>query len=274
MNGEKSAIYNLYAFPTFVHNRVTTPDWGFAEHRIVHHNLLYIYEGCGIFACNGRKRTVKAGDLVYFPQGSLQYLQTDPENLLKLYTVNFLAALPVEPNEVWRIEPAQFSFAFVKSLEDEAVQRRFEVLFERLCTLFLAGNGIQKVKQRGVLTEILELAEICQKNQKISYSNRDKVNRAVRYMAEHYREKLTLEILAKEVSLSPSYFSAVFREATGKSPIDYLIHLRIFKAKQLLSDGMRVTHVAEAVGFSDIYYFSNMFRRLEGMPPSQYRSGL
>lgn len=274
MKAEGTAIYDLYVKPVFVHNRTTTPEWGFDNRSLLYHNLVYIYEGTGRFACNGVKKEVGAGDLVYFPKGCWQYMRTDARRLLKLYTVNFQAVLPMEEGADWRMEPVSFPFAFVKSLEDEAVQKRFEVLFERLSYLFMAGEGLQKVKQRETLSEILGLADLCQRNQNISYSSRDKANRAVHFMAVHYAEKLTLEALAGTAGLSPSHFSAVFRAVTGKSPIDYLIHLRVFKAKQLLSDGMRVTDVAEAVGFSDIYYFSNVFRRLEGVSPSRFRSGL
>lgn len=274
MKAEGAAIYDLYVKPVFVHNRTTTPEWGFDNRSLKYHNLVYIYEGTGRFACSGVKKEVRAGDLVYFPKGAWQYMRTDRQRLLKLYTVNFQAVFPVEDGGDWRMEPAEFSFAFVKSMEDEAIQKRFEVLFERLSHLFLAGEGLQSVKQRETLAEILGLADLCQRSQNISYSSRDKANQAVHFMAVHYAEKLTLASLAGKAGLSPSHFSAVFRTVTGKSPIDYLIHLRIFKAKQLLSDGMRVTDVAEAVGFSDIYYFSSVFRRLEGVSPSRFRSGL
>lgn len=71
--------------------------------------------------------------------------------------------------------------------------------------------------------------------------------------------------------MSSSHFSAVFRDLIGKSPIDYLLNVRITKAKQLLCDGISVTKVSELTGFSDIYYFSNVFKKTEGESPAEFK---
>ena len=272
MIAEKKMIYELYLKPVFVHNRITTESWKINNSCMSVHNLVYIYEGSGIFGRENGKRQVKTGDLVYFPIGKPQYMTTDSKNPLKLYTVNFYASLPKVSGGKWYIEEAEFLFPFIKSLEDEAIRKRFEVLFERLCHLFPVEESVQMGRKRTALTEILALADLCREDRKIRYSNRDKVNRVVDYMLDKYNEKLTLSQLAEIAGMSPSYFSSVFREVTGKSPIDYLIHLRIFKSKQLLSDGVSVTKVAEEVGFADIFYFSNVFKKLEGVSPAKYRA--
>lgn len=275
MKKEASHIYDLFINVHFARHRLTTPEWKVVVGGETVHNLVYIYEGKGFFQRDEQKQAVCAGDLVYFPPGCNRYMVADSKNLLKLYTVNFQAAIPETPairGGSWQIRDAVFDFPFVTAVEDEAVRQRFVVLFQRLCHLCLTYEGMQKVRQREVMIELLELTQICLSNDRISYSCRNQVNRIVRYMAEHYHEKLTLASLSKQVGMSPSYFSAAFREVTGRPPIDYLIHLRVLKAKQLLGDGLRVAETAQAVGFSDIYYFSNMFRRLEGISPSQYRA--
>lgn len=268
---DTSFIYDLYVNPIYVHNRTATPQWGFHTNLVGYHNLLYIYEGKGEFACSGKKKQVKAGDLVYFPDGCLQHMETDKKDFLKLYTVNFQTFFPVFENGKWNQKKVLFPFPFVLSLEDEAVKNRFIQLYERLCRLFLTGVNMQKVMLRQTLIEILELACFCQNSGSISYTNRDKANKAVKYMSIHYMEKISLALLAKTAGLSPSHFSAVFKEVTGKPPIEYLISLRIFRAKQLLGDGLLVSDVAEAVGFSDIFYFSRVFKRLEGISPASFR---
>lgn len=263
-------IYDLHLKVIYVYKRETTPEWKFNDKNIKFHNLIYVYGGSGSFGCNGEVRTVKSGDLVFLPYGCDRWMKTDSNNLLRLYTVNFKAALPKEENGKWTIEAADFLFEFVRTIEDEAARKRFEVLFERLCLLYMTGQAVRKIKQRAALAEILELAELCRKNQSVSYNSRNIVNKSVEFMTEHYYEKQTLERLAKEAGLSASHYSAVFKKVTGKSPIEYLIHLRIFRAKQLLADGFSVTATAEAVGFSDIYYFSNMFKKIEGVSPTKY----
>ncbi|WP_421757430.1 helix-turn-helix transcriptional regulator [Clostridium beijerinckii] len=59
---------------------------------------------------------------------------------------------------------------------------------------------------------------------------------------------------------------------TGKSPISYLIDIRIRKSKDLLKDGHTVSDVSYLVGFNDIFYFSKCFKKYVGVSPSQYKS--
>jgi AraC-like DNA-binding protein len=79
-----------------------------------------------------------------------------------------------------------------------------------------------------------------------------------------------LKELAEFAHVSPSYLGSIFRRVTGRSPIDYLIEIRINRAKNLLRDGYSVTETSRFVGFNDIYYFSRMFKSHEGMSPSEY----
>lgn len=85
-------------------------------------------------------------------------------------------------------------------------------------------------------------------------------------------EALYLTDLAGYCDLSVSHFSLVFRQTTGRSPLDYLIHLRIQRACNLLDlSGLKVKEVAARVGFEDVFYFSRVFRRVMGLSPSAYR---
>lgn len=267
-------IDDLYVIPSYVHNRKATPQWQLSDRTLPSHNLVYLYGGKGIFTWDGEVQSVKAGDLVYFPEGCHRSMQTDPMEPLMFYTVNFQAVQPLYIEESWSIRPVSFPFPLIKSIDDTALHQRFMTLFERLHQNFLTGKNRQKAKLRETLLEILSLAAFAGDENRVSYSSRRKAQQAAQYMAAHYREKLTLSSLSAAVGLSPSHFSAIFRAATGYSPIDYLISLRIFQAKQLLRDGYSVTKVAEAVGFSDIYYFSNTFKRVEGIAPGHYRNAL
>lgn len=271
MKVKGDTILDLYIDIDYAFKRETTPGWGYNNKNLQFNNLVYVYGGRGHFGCNGEVKTVSAGDLVFMPRGCDRWMKTDSNSLLRLYTVNFKAALPNVNNDGgWEISTAELPFEFVRRIEDEAARKRFEVLFERLCLLYMAGKRVQKIKQRAALAEVLELAELCRINCDIGYSGRNTVNDSVKYMAENYKNKLTLSILAENAELSVSHYSAIFRAVTGRSPIDYLIQLRIFKAKQLLNDGFSVTRTAEESGFADIYYFSNMFKKSEGISPTEY----
>ncbi len=270
MKINSSDLCNLHFELDFVFNRKSTPGYGYDDKKINFHNLLYIYEGSGVFSNGLETVNVKKGDLVYFAKGLDHTMTTDPDNLLQLYTVNFYATLPVLENNIWYTVEPEFDFKFVTSLTDTAITHQFVMLFERLAMLFRAGINWKKAKQRELMLNILELADSCQKPNRIGITNQKAINRTVYYMSEHYNEKITLEDLAEIAGFSVPHYSALFRTITGRSPIDYLIHLRIFNAKQFIMDGMPIAEAAELVGFSDIYYFSRIFKKHDGAPPSTY----
>lgn len=270
VKSKKNCFRDLCIYTTFAHNRITDNNWIIDEVKSAYHNLIFVYEGKGEFFNGKEKIVVGEGDLVYFPIGEVKKMTTDKNNPLKMYTVNFAAAYPYIENDELKIKEAQFDFPFVKKIT-EVKRYMFVSLFERLCRQFLSGEDMQKFKLKETMIEILELTELYNENRTVDYSNRIKVNKAVKYILEHFEEKLTLDELASEAGMSSSHFSAVFRELIGESPIDYLLNVRITKAKQLLCDGVSVTKVSELAGFSDIYYFSSVFKKKEGESPAEFK---
>jgi len=100
------------------------------------------------------------------------------------------------------------------------------------------------------------------------------VTRAKQYIRENFRKGLSLEDVALHCFLSPSYFSHVFREATGSSFTSYLKRVRIEKAQHLLlTTDKGVGQVAREVGYSDPNYFSRVFRSVVGKSPNDFRTG-
>jgi transcriptional regulator GlxA family with amidase domain len=100
----------------------------------------------------------------------------------------------------------------------------------------------------------------------------DWIERSILFMKSNLAEKLTLSGIAKEVKLSASHFSLLFRKKTGYAPMEYFIHLRIQKACQLLdSTTYRVSEISEMTGYDDQYYFSRIFKKVMGVSPVNYR---
>ncbi|HHT48701.1 MAG TPA: helix-turn-helix domain-containing protein [Firmicutes bacterium] len=98
------------------------------------------------------------------------------------------------------------------------------------------------------------------------------VAKAVNYLLEHYAEDISLVTVARELNISPGYFSRLFKEEVGIPFKNYLIAIRMDKAKQLLGQsGLTVSQVAAAVGYTDPNYFSQAFRKYEGISPSEYK---
>ncbi|MGG1515419.1 helix-turn-helix transcriptional regulator [Paenibacillus oryzisoli] len=100
------------------------------------------------------------------------------------------------------------------------------------------------------------------------------VREAIAYMKTNFREELTREMMAGHASLSPAYFSSLFKKHTGYSPIQYLTRIRIDHAKQLLRESsLPIRQVAEESGIPDSFYFTRIFSRETGLTPSHYRQG-
>jgi AraC family transcriptional regulator len=95
------------------------------------------------------------------------------------------------------------------------------------------------------------------------------------YMREHLAEDLDLEHLAKLIKLSQSHFTNLFRKSTGQSPYQYLLRLRVDRARELLMRGnLSVADVAIAVGFYDQSHLTKQMKRLLGFTPRQLRQAL
>lgn len=92
-------------------------------------------------------------------------------------------------------------------------------------------------------------------------------------MNDFYADKsMSIELVAREFSISPSYFSRFFKEQVGSNFVDYLHHIRLTKAKELLmSTAKSVTDIADEVGYNSIHNFVRVFKRYESITPSEYR---
>ncbi|HEX7714791.1 MAG TPA: helix-turn-helix domain-containing protein [Bacillota bacterium] len=87
-----------------------------------------------------------------------------------------------------------------------------------------------------------------------------------------YAAEITLSGMADRYKISPGYLSLLFTERTGKNFIDYLTERRIKRAKELLKHtAMKIYEIAAEVGYNDSYYFSNCFKKVVGLTPTEYR---
>ena len=92
------------------------------------------------------------------------------------------------------------------------------------------------------------------------------------YIDQHYKESITLDILAEKVSINKYYMAHAFKREYGVSPINYLIACRIREGKRLLAEtDHSLTQIAAVLGFSSSSYFSQSFRNAEGISPTEYR---
>ena len=91
-------------------------------------------------------------------------------------------------------------------------------------------------------------------------------------MRQHLDGSLSLTSIAREANFSTARFSTLFKAQTGFSPVEYYIRLRVQAACRMFdTTALNVSEVAAKVGYADQYYFSRIFRKIMGMPPTAYR---
>jgi len=104
------------------------------------------------------------------------------------------------------------------------------------------------------------------------YHNVMRLRPVISYIDEHYGEKIYIETLSDMITVSPDYFTKMFKDSIGKTPIDYINGIRINKALEMLSrSDIPVNEIAEKIGFSNPNYFHKIFKQYMDTSPLAYR---
>ena len=196
-------------------------------------------------------------------------LQEETENFVK----DYFYAIGQEPMEslVFRnyvILNVRFSvISFIKGLgcdtnEMESADTE-EVLAE-------SGKNMESAiaYAKKMISQAIEI-----RDQNSGNKNRSILKTAVDFIDSHYMdEEISLNTVANVANVSSNHFSALFSQNMGQTFIEYLTSLRMNKAKELLRcTGMRSSEIAGEIGYKDAHYFSHLFKKTQGMTPSDYR---
>ena len=100
------------------------------------------------------------------------------------------------------------------------------------------------------------------------------IDQAIRWITLQFHQQISIDHLASSLGYHRVHLSKAFKHRTGLSPKQFLLKLRMDKARELLGSPLTIEQVASSVGFNDALYFSKQFRKHTGMPPSEYRIGL
>lgn len=104
------------------------------------------------------------------------------------------------------------------------------------------------------------------------YHNVMRLRPVITYIAEHYKEKIYIETLSDMITVSPDYFTKMFKDSIGRTPIDYINGLRINRAMQMLATSdISVNDISDGLGFSNSNYFHKIFKQYMDTSPAAYR---
>ena len=155
---------------------------------------------------------------------------------------------------------------------------------------FLKGLGLQKDEieapdqdssilqdEKSAMDYIVRIMEkaLVLREKKASSRYEDVVSEVIHYIEDNYaQEELSLNLLASHVNFSPNHLSIIFSQQTGQTLIRYLTDYRMNRAKELLRCSSKKSSVISMeVGYKDPHYFSYLFKKTQGMTPTQYRGG-
>lgn len=237
------------------------------EGRVLHeYQINYITEGSGVFENKHGKFSVNPGSIMFtFPGIWHRYKPTGKtgwkENYIgfngKIILDLFNHPLFTPRNPVLQI-----------GIKEELLDTYLKIfdLVER------EQPGFQQIAS-GMVIKLLGYIISIEKQKGFSGKRIAKVIEEARFMMrQHMEQEINLEQIAEQHHVGYSYFRQMFKKYTGVSPGQYHLQLRIIRAKELLaSTDKSIKEISYELGFQSIYYFSNMFKRKEGMNPSDFR---
>jgi len=236
-----------------------------------------VEEGSAWYGLNGVKTLVTEGSVVFIPSGNLHVFES----------VN---------GKFWRFKAVVFSSDMLRLLSDELVESkyirpliegRFKLpstmqspdagkLFEHLYNLVKNEPPFYELHIKACLFELLACLMECA-HLDTSYQISDKetpcqMKHVLNYIHKHYADDITVAQLSGMAHMSAGYFTKIFRRYTAKSPMDYVIKLRLSKAAVLLKESdEKLTNIALDAGFNNLSYFIRTFQTHFQCTPTEYR---
>lgn len=139
--------------------------------------------------------------------------------------------------------------------------------------IWQGAHSLDQLHIKGLFYQFLHELLRQMDTQGIDARKPDLVSQAIRYIDEHYQKSLTLESIADTLNYSPRHLSMRFKEEKGASPIHYLIQVRVGHAIELLlGTDADMQEIAREIGYSDVYYFSRIFKKYTGLSPLRFRT--
>ena len=227
--------------------------------------IVYTVAGKGRLLYQGRAHTIKPGQAFWIDCRDYQHYATDPHDLWEILWVH------VNGGSIRQY------YGLFASLGDPVVSlprdSTVPALIRQLVHLHRRKNARTELISSKCLVELItELLLVAQEAKHPASAMPDYLERVVTELEQRFMEKITLDDLAAKCSVSKYHLAREFKKYTGFSPGEYLLNIRITKAKEWLRyTDMTVAEIAERVGIPHVSHFINLFRARAELTPLAYR---
>lgn len=244
-------------------------QWTSAAHRHNFCEIMYIAGGEGSIRIDGEHYNVKTGDIVVYNSGTFHEEQCLSEGFVILFFA--VDNLRISGLDEGCIIPKNACPVIDAGSYDDVLKPFISVMVHELTNKKAHYKAISTSIATMFCYYIFRLYDI--KFENSNYT--DICNKAKKYIEENYKSDISLDTIASSVHISKSHFVHIFRETVGLSPMKYLLHKRLTKAKQLLGHtDMPIRTIALKVGYENALTFSRVFKNSENISPTNYRNSL
>lgn len=247
---------------------VTGDRRGPGRRRIKTVELVHVIRGRFIYKFNGERHEVNGGEILFIEPGIDHVICRDLE--AGDAAVAFVHHELI-PNAAWRKNDYRLKrppWIITRVGSDTTLPE----LFRRAAATFKGYERLRTKILEGIVCEIwLRLIQIWREP-------RSQPTQRTQAMVEYLRRNLALtngrQDLADEFLLTPEYVTSLFKKELGITPSEFILRERVLMGQRLIQEqGKTVKEAADATGFYDQYYFSRVFKRFLGFPPSQVKWG-